>query len=132
MNSKISSDIFHSTKKEISNLMNFFVKEGSHEITIPALLNSDILLDLYGEDLHARAYTVLDPVRGNLMLRPDFTVPVVQMHMSEGNKHLSKSYCYSGTVWRKQEQDSLRPSEYVQVGVEFFGGKNKVNDDAKL
>jgi Tol biopolymer transport system component len=26
----------------------------------------------------------LDPVQGEMMLRPDFTVPVVQMHMAEG------------------------------------------------
>ncbi len=39
------------------------------------------LLDLYGEDIRARAYVTSDALRGEQMLRPDFTVPVVQMHM---------------------------------------------------
>ena len=42
------------------------------------------LLDLYGEDIRARAYVTDDPVRGEMMLRPDFTVPVVQAHMAHG------------------------------------------------
>ncbi|MDC3265334.1 hypothetical protein OAU61_04555, partial [Planktomarina temperata] len=38
---------------------------------------ADVLLDLYGEDIRARAYVTSDPLRGEQMLRPDFTVPVV-------------------------------------------------------
>ena len=66
-----------------------------------ALLPADVLIDLYGEDLRARAYTTHDPVLGEQMLRPDFTVPVVQMHMAVGNE--PARYCYAGQVWRKQE-----------------------------
>ncbi|MFD2841853.1 class-II aminoacyl-tRNA synthetase family protein [Paracoccus cavernae] len=54
------------------------------EVAPDILLPAETLLDLYGEDIRARAYVTHDPVRGEVMLRPDFTVPVVQMHMAEG------------------------------------------------
>jgi ATP phosphoribosyltransferase regulatory subunit len=50
-------------------------------VDAPLMLQpADTLLDLYGEDIRARAYTTDDPDRGEMMLRPDFTVPVVEMH----------------------------------------------------
>jgi hypothetical protein len=48
-----------------------------------ALLPADTLLDLYGEDIRARAFVTRDDA-GERMLRPDFTVPIVQMHMAQG------------------------------------------------
>jgi ATP phosphoribosyltransferase regulatory subunit len=53
-----------------------------------------------------------------MMLRPDFTVPVVQAHMREGAE--PARYCYLGEVFRKQEHLGNRASEYLQVGFEVF------------
>ena len=119
-----------SLKNELERLINLFEKTGSIYVEIPTLLPSDLLLDLYGEELNSRTYILNDPVKGNLMLRPDFTVPIVQMHI-KSNKEKAQ-YCYSGKVWRKQDHSSLRPSEYLQVGIEFFGGYNVAKEDAKL
>merc|ERR1711991_93240 len=71
-----------------------------------------------------------DPVKGNLMLRPDFTVPIVQLHIKTNKENAQ--YCYSGKVWRKQDYLSSRPSEYLQVGIECFGGSDIAKEDAKL
>ncbi|MCF6305699.1 MAG: ATP phosphoribosyltransferase regulatory subunit [Rhodobacteraceae bacterium] len=95
-----------------------------------ALLPADVLIDLYGEDLRARAFTTHDPVLGEQMLRPDFTVPVVQMHMAVGNE--PARYRYAGQVWRKQEPDSDRPTEYLQVGYELFDGTDIAAADAEV
>ena len=54
------------------------------------------------------------------MMRPDFTVPVVQMHMAEGGD--PARYAYMGEVFRRQSADPARPAEYLQVGYELFGG----------
>ncbi len=54
------------------------------------------------------------------MLRPDFTVPVVEMHMAEGGD--PARYAYAGEVFRRQPADADRPAEYLQVGFELFGG----------
>ena len=82
------------------------------------LLPAETLLDLYGEDIRARAYVTTDPLRGEMMLRPDFTVPVVQAHMADGAD--PARYCYMGEVFRKQEHLGNRACEYLQVGFEVF------------
>ncbi|MEO1679385.1 MAG: ATP phosphoribosyltransferase regulatory subunit [Pseudomonadota bacterium] len=89
------------------------------------------LLDLYGEDIRARAYTTADPVRGEQMLRPDFTVPIVQMHMANGAE--PARYAYAGEVFRRQEvPEPGRPAEFVQVGLEVFDGTDPAARDADV
>lgn len=94
------------------------------------LLPADILLDLYGEDIRGRAFTTHDPARGEMMLRPDFTVPVVQRHMSDGAE--PARYTYMGKVFRKQEEDETRATEFVQVGYEVFDGSDPAAADAEV
>ena len=90
--SKLSSigNVRISLKKELERLINKFEKLGSSYVEIPTLLQSDLLLDLYGEELNSRTYIFNDPVKGNLMLRPDFTVPIVQLHIKTNTKKYSK------------------------------------------
>ena len=114
-------------KEELRRLSDLFELDGALTVEMPSLVDSEVLLDLYGEELNSRAYIVEDPVRGNLMLRPDFTVPIVQMHLDSGSE--AEKYCYAGKVWRKQDQFSLRQTEYWQAGFEHFGGKNVPADD---
>ncbi len=100
-----------------------FRDAGAVEVAPDILLPSDTLLDLYGEDIRARAYVTSDPVMGEMMLRPDFTVPVVQMHMAGGAE--PARYCYLGEIFRKQDHSDTRPEhprdrEYLQVGYELF------------
>lgn len=100
-----------------------FRAAGAAEVAPDLLLPAETLLDLYGEDIRARAYVTQDPIRGEMMLRPDFTVPVVQMHMENGAE--PARYCYLGEVFRKQDHGDTRPehprdTEYLQVGFELF------------
>jgi len=71
-----------------------------------------------------------NPLRGEMMLRPDFTVPVVQHHMSDGAE--PARYTYMGKVFRKQEEDNTRPTEFVQVGFEVFDGSDPAAADAEV
>lgn len=104
-------------------LLAAFRQASAQELQPDILLPSDTLLDLYGEDIRARAYVTTDPLRGEVMLRPDFTVPVVQMHMAGGAE--PARYCYLGEVFRKQDHkdtlpDHPRDNEYLQAGFELF------------
>ena len=104
------------TRAEAERLFAAFQAAGAVPVEADLLLPAETLLDLYGEDIRARAYVTNDPLRGEMMLRPDFTVPVVQAHMREGAE--PARYCYLGEVFRKQEHLGNRASEYLQVGFE--------------
>ena len=115
---------------ETQRLHRFFKERGALSIEPDLLQPADILLDLYGEDIRGRAYLTSDPLHGEQMLRPDYTVPVVQAHMR--GRASPARYTYSGKVFRKQEGDILRPSEYIQVGYECFGNDEPAKADADV
>ena len=96
-------------RAEAERLFAFFKASGAMPVDADLLQPADTLLDLYGEDIRARAYVTHDPNRGEMMLRPDFTVPVVQRHMSDGAE--PARYSYMGEVFRKQEASPARASE---------------------
>ena len=105
-------------RAEAERLFAAFLAAGAVAVDADILLPAETLLDLYGEDIRARAYVTQDPLRGEMMLRPDFTVPVVQAHMAHGAE--PARYCYLGEVFRKQDHLGPRASEYLQVGFEIF------------
>lgn len=107
-----------------------FIKAGASPVEADILQPADTLLDLYGEDIRARAYVTQDPLRGEMILRPDFTVPVVQAHMAGGAD--PARYCYLGEVFRKQDRPSARPAEYLQVGFELFDREQPEEADAEV
>ncbi|SMX30054.1 ATP phosphoribosyltransferase regulatory subunit [Pelagimonas phthalicica] len=107
-----------------------FEAAGAEVVDCDILLPAEIFLDLYGEDVRTRAYMSSDPARGEVMLRPDFTVPVVQKHMDEGAE--PARYTYSGAVFRRQEEHPERASEYVQVGYEVFDREDPEAADAEV
>lgn len=107
-----------------------FATVGAARVELDTLQPADVMLDLYGEDIRARAYLVQDPVAGELFLRPDFTVPVARLHMEQG---LSPArYYYDGLVWRRQEPDADRPTEYLQTGIELIGGADQANEETEV
>jgi ATP phosphoribosyltransferase regulatory subunit len=117
-------------RAEAERLFAAFQAAGAVPFDADILLPAETLLDLYGEDIRARAYTTNDPLQGEMMLRPDFTVPVVQAHMAHGAD--PARYCYLGEVFRKQEHLGNRASEYLQVGFEVFDRTAPEQADAEV
>lgn len=115
---------------QADRLMAAFRDAGALPVEADILQPAEVLLDLYGEDIRARAYVTTDPLRGEMMLRPDFTVPVVQMHMAHGAE--PARYCYMGEVFRKQEHLSDRKSEYLQAGYEVFDRQDPSLAEARV
>jgi ATP phosphoribosyltransferase regulatory subunit len=101
---------------------------GAVPVAADILQPAETLLDLYGEDIRARAFVTDDPVLGEMMLRPDFTVPVVEAHMTGGAE--PARYCYAGPVFRKQT--GARAREYLQVGYELFARDDAAKADAEV
>ncbi len=117
-------------RTEARRLRDLFAGHGAQIVKPDILQSADTLLDIYGEDIRARAYITADPLRGEMMLRPDFTVPIVQRHMETMAD--PARYAYAGKVFRKQETDADRPVEYIQAGYEVFDGRDPAAADAEV
>lgn len=118
------------TRARAASLRAAFEAQGAVVAEVPLLQPAATLLDLYGEDIRARAYVTSDALRGEQMLRPDFTLPVVEMHMTDGAE--PARYTYAGEVFRRQEHDPDRANEYVQVGYEVFDRRDPAAADAEV
>jgi ATP phosphoribosyltransferase regulatory subunit len=114
---------------EIGRILAVLSRTGGQRVEPAALQPADVLLDLYGEDIRARAFVTRDD-RAEMMLRPDFTVPIVRMHLGTGNA--TGRYVYCGPVWRRQAFGSDRPREYLQAGLEIFGDRAPAQADAEI
>lgn len=126
----ICSQTKANARAEAARILARFTKAGAMPVETAVLQPADVLLDLYGEDIRARAYVTADALRGEQMLRPDFTVPIVRMHMQDGA--IPARYCYAGEVFRKQDDLETRPSEYMQVGYELFDDTDPAAADAEV
>ena len=113
----------------ISNVMKLFQEAGALELDMPSLLDSHALIDLYGEDIRNQAYTI-GHINREKILRPDFTVPIVEMHIATEQKEAKYSYC--GPVWRSQLYGSQEPTEYYQAGFEYFHQTDSARADAEI
>ena len=118
------------TRAEALRLRRLFEDAGATAIEADILQPAEVLLDLYGEDIRGRAYVTSDALRGEQMLRPDFTVPVVRMHLEDGAE--PARYTYAGEIFRQQEDHPDRANEYLQTGYEVFDRKNPEAADAEV
>lgn len=96
-----------------------FESAGAMRVEPAALHHAERLLDVYGEDLRARAFTVEQLDRSESFLRPDFTMPVLDLHRIAQADPARYAYC--GPVWRRQDFGAKRPTEFLQAGVEIYG-----------
>ncbi len=94
-----------------------FLQTGAELVDVDMFLPAKRLLNLYGEDIRARAYIMEDSIN---ILRPDFTVLIVEYHLGKAGVGESR-YCYNGPVWRKSLRGPSLPREFPQVGIEVFG-----------
>lgn len=115
---------------EAQRFADYFAASGARMFETDILQPAETLLDLYGEDIRHRAFVTHDPIRGEMMLRPDFTVPLAQAHGAAGPG--PARYTYAGEVFRKQEESSARAIEYLQVGFELFDAGAPAAADAEV
>ena len=119
-------------EQALTTLRDLFVQAGHQPIDPPHMFLGETLLNLYGEDLRARAFLFPDAERGNeLCLRPDFTVPVALAHADQGWDKTA-GYAYAGPVFRRQSAGMGRPVEYLQAGIERFHDADPVAAEADI
>ena len=116
-------------RAEALRIRTLFEALGAEPFETGILQPAGPLLDLYGEDIRARAYVTADPIEGERMLRPDFTVAVARAHLARRAE--PARYAYAGEVFRRQEAAG-RPAEYLQAGLEVFDGRDPAARDAEV
>ena len=107
-----------------------FLEQGAQVIDTPVLQPLDLLLDLSGEAMRPRLFVVQADGIDEACLRPDFTIPVAQAHINSGAA--SGRYLYEGKAFRVAPKGSSRAEEFLQIGLEAYGGQDPVQDDAAI
>ena len=111
------------------------LQEASYEaVSTPILQPLEVFLEYAGEDIRKRLYSVTDISGGEHCLRPDLTIPTCRHYLasSEGKNGVEARLYYRGDAFRYHTKESPKPSEFPQVGAEYFGGKDPIDADAEI
>jgi len=118
-----SARAFDALERQANQLVELFQSAG-YERVAPAIIQpASIFLDRVGEAIRGRTYVFTDADGEELCLRPDLTIPVARLYMERHpGADIPARYCYNGPAFRHQPaNDALRPREFRQAGIEFFG-----------
>lgn len=107
-----------------------FVEAGAVLTDAPVLQPLALLLDLAGEAMRSRLFVVQGEGGEEAALRPDFTIPIARVHIDGGAA--SGRYFYEGKAFRVAPTGSGRAEEFLQVGLEVYGGRDPAQDDAEV
>jgi ATP phosphoribosyltransferase regulatory subunit len=107
-----------------------FVALNAVRIDAPVMQPLGLLLDLAGEAMRARLFVIQGEAGAETCLRPDFTIPVVRAHIAAGSP--AQRYVYEGKAFRVAPRGSDHPEEFLQLGLEAFGGGASPAIDAEV
>lgn len=106
-------------------------RTGARWTDAPTLLPLALLLDLAGEGMRARLFTAQAEGGEELALRPDFTVSLARAFAA--SRAGEGRWLYEGPAFRVAPHGSNRSSEFLQLGVEVFGGgADPAHEDADV
>ncbi len=96
------------------------------------ILDAENLLDLYGEDVRARAFVFDGTGSGDLCLRPDLTLAICRLHLEQCAAEAEARYIASGPVFRRPVTGEDRAPQFMQIGIECFGGDDPARIEAEI
>jgi ATP phosphoribosyltransferase regulatory subunit len=88
-------------------------------IETPILQPTGLYLELLGEEIRARAFTLVGADGAELCLRPDMTAPVVRDVLA-ARPDAAIAAAYDGLVFRRQTRASQRETEFRVIGLEHL------------
>ncbi len=106
-----------------------FAAAQAQAIDPPVIQPLGLLLDLAGEAMHARLFIVQGLGGEEACLRPDFTMAVARSHIAAGAA--AGRYVYEGKAFRVSTPEAGHPEEFLQIGLEAFGGADAALADAE-
>lgn len=120
---------YEALEAQAARLIPLLTSKGYEHVAPAFIQPASLFLDRIGEALRARTYVFTDPNGEELCLRPDLTLPVCRVFLERGAPDGVAKFCYNGTAFRVQEKnDPLRPREFRQAGIEYFGSKDHEAD----
>ncbi|MFY9655697.1 MAG: ATP phosphoribosyltransferase regulatory subunit, partial [Methylocystis sp.] len=121
---------FEALEAQAASFMSLFTSKGYQRVAPSFIQPASLFLDRIGETLRARTYVFTDPNGEELCLRPDLTIPVARVFLERGAPEGAAKFCYNGPAFRVQvgKPDRLRPREFRQAGIEYFGANGASAD----
>lgn len=107
-----------------------FAEASAAPTDAPVLQPLALLLDLAGEAMRSRLFVVQGEGGDEAALRPDFTIPIARVHIDTLAK--AGRYFYEGKAFRVSPPGADRAEEFLQIGLEAYGGKDRIADDAEV
>ena len=109
-----------------------FARAG-YEAVEPAVIQpADVFLNRSGEAMRRQMFVFSDISGEELCLRPEFTIPVCRIYLSQTKKKRAPMrLCYNGSVFRSEGAPVFK-REFHQTGVEYIGDKNRERADAEV
>ena len=105
-----------------------FLDQGAALVDTPVMQPLGLLLDISGEAMRPRLFVVQADGIDEACLRPDLTIGVALAHIATGAR--SGRYLYEGKAFRVAPQGSERAEEFLQIGLELYGGGDPAPPDA--
>lgn len=106
-----------------------FTDLGAPFTDAPVMLPLGLMLDLAGETMRGRLFLVQGDGE-DACLRPDFTIPIARVHLDSGAG--DGRYLYEGKAFRVAPRGSGRAEEFLQIGLEAYGGGRSPVADAEV
>ena len=107
-----------------------FAAASASPIDVPVIQPLGVLLDLTGEAMRARLFVVQSDGGEEACLRPDFTIAIARAHIDRGGA--AGRYVYDGKAFRAAPRGSRRAEEFLQIGLEAYGGGRTAQADAEV
>lgn len=114
--------------QQAASLLGFFAAQGYRPIEPAIVQPADLFLDLSGEDLRSRMMMTADAEGHDMVLRPDYTIPVAAAYLASPEAGKPMGFAYGGPVFRLRTNE---PFEFAQAGLESFGRRDREAADAE-
>ena len=103
---------------------------GATPIDAPVMQPLSLMLDLAGEAVRARLFTVQADGIEAACLRPDFTIPLARAYLASGAA--TGRYLYEGKAFRVAPPASDADEEFLQIGIEIYEAGDRAALDADV
>lgn len=117
-----------SSPQNAAALLGFFATQGYRPIEPAIVQPADLFLDLSGEDLRSRMMMTADADGRDMVLRPEYTIPVAAAYLASPQAGMPAGFAYGGPVFRLRTNE---PFEFAQAGIESFGRRDREAADAE-